>query len=102
MSRWWVDEEGAVVLSGARLDSTRKSDQTTYVDQFSKNWSDVKGSLRGLSPNFRRRAARLEKRDGRTSIDTSQAYITAYGMFDVVTPPYSLDELARYYETSYA
>jgi PBSX family phage portal protein len=101
VSNWWVDEDGSYVVSGVKAGNEVKEAAKTH-DVFMTKWSDIKDDLTGLSPNFKRRATRLEKRDGSTAITTEQSYITAYGMLDVITPPYSLDELARYYETSFA
>lgn len=101
MSNWWKDEDGNIHVTGVRVGNKPES-KIAKSDMFAKPWGDIKDELSGLSPNFKRRATRLEKRDGTSSLHVDQAYITAYGMFDVITPPYNLDELARYYETSYA
>ena len=101
MSQWWKDDDGTIHITGVRV-GNKPGSEAAKVDPFAKAWADAKKNLTGLSTNFKKRATRIEKRDGTASINVDQAYITAYGMFDVVTPPYSLDELARYYETSYA
>ena len=100
MTGWWVDEDGNYNIVGVRTDNavTEKVDE----DPFAQNWSKSRSTLNNLSPNFKRRATRLEKRDGTSSITVDQSYITVYGMFDVITPPYDLEELARYYEISFA
>ena len=101
MSQWWVDDDGSYHISGIRAGNESKA-EASNSDPFAKRWSDVKKGFTSLHPNFKRKATRLEKRDGTASVTVDESYITAYGMFDVITPPYSLDELARYYEVSYA
>lgn len=101
MTAWWTDEDGVYHINGIMAGNKQATDTVT-TDAFAEKWSDLKKDLSGLHPNFKRKAARIEKRDGTASIQYDTAYITAYGMFDVVTPPYSLDELARYYEVAYA
>jgi PBSX family phage portal protein len=98
-------------------------------DPFNKSWEEIK-SLNGLSTNFKRKTTRSEKaydapRDSRGNI--SPAYAAAagvravgqdgagtkqlnpgsvwrngYGIFDVITPPYNLYELANFYDTNFA
>jgi hypothetical protein len=90
-------------------------------DPFIKNWEDLK-SLNGLDNNFKRRAARISKMtysdgylDSAHAVQSSTSgdskskalnpgtiYRNAYGLFDVITPPYNLYELASYYDTSFA
>jgi PBSX family phage portal protein len=99
-------------------------------DPFDKNWDDLKG-LFGLEKNFKRRSDRLAKayetqipkdvnvdspvyldsalaisrgKDGATSkeINPGTVYRNGYGMFDVITPPWNLYELANFYDTSFA
>lgn len=99
-------------------------------DPFAKSWEDLK-SLNGLEKNFKRRSDRLAKSDALvvgTNVDTSNlgyqdsalavnrglgdsrskeinpgvVYRNGYGMFDVITPPWNLYELANYYDTSFA
>jgi PBSX family phage portal protein len=99
-------------------------------DPFSKNWDSLKG-LSGLEKNFKRRSDRMAKADVSAignNVDTTNAayqdsalatnrgingayskeinpgivYRNGYGMFDVITPPWNLYELANYYDTSFA
>jgi PBSX family phage portal protein len=99
-------------------------------DPFDKNWDDLK-TLSGLDKNFKRRADRMAKAydvqvpknidvynsqyldsalatssgiDGASSkeINPGSVYRNGYGMFDVITPPWNLYELANYYDTSFA
>jgi PBSX family phage portal protein len=92
----------------ARIDNLDKVEKKEKVDIFSTSVELVK-SYDGLSHNFRRRIARnLNK--AFTGVDDTkskqlfpeQDMVTAYGLFDVVLPPYNLDELAYFYENSYA
>jgi PBSX family phage portal protein len=101
MSGWWLDEDGQYRITGVRA-GNKHSTSTVSSDPFTSKWSEIKKDLTGLHPNFKKRAGRIEKRDGTAAIQYDQSYITAYGMFDVITPPYNLDELARYYEVSFA
>ena len=98
-------------------------------DPFIKDWNALKG-LSGLEKNFKRRADRMAKAyDSVTgnNVDTSSqgymdsaravssgkdaqskeinpgnVYRNGYGLFDVITPPWNLYELANYYDTSFA
>jgi len=89
-------------------------------DIFTKTWEDIK-TFNGMSQNFKRRAARIAKMEYTDAyIDDANAvqsgtndakskalnpgvvYRNAYGLFDVITPPYNLYELANYYDTSFA
>ena len=88
--RWWTDEDGVYHISGVRA-GNKQASATTNTDPFASRWSDIKKDLTSLHPNFKRKATRLEKRDGTAAVQYDTAYITAYGMFDVITPPYNLD-----------
>lgn len=99
-------------------------------DPFDKSWDDLK-SLAGIEKNFKRRSDRMAKAyetqipkdvrvdspvyldsalavnrglDGATSkeINPGTVYRNGYGMFDVITPPWNLYELANFYDTSFA
>jgi len=114
-----VNQEWTV---GARIDELEKQeDAFRRQDPFTKSWDDIK-SLNGLDPNFKRRATRLAKsaepseayldsakatssgQDGAKSkeINPGTVFRNGYGMFDVITPPWNLYELANYYDTSFA
>jgi len=90
------------------------------MDPFKKSWDELKG-FNGLDINFKRRAQRMEKAamsdaymeesgaidsgiGGAKSkrINPGVVYRNAYGIFDVITPPYDLYQLAGYYDTSFA
>jgi PBSX family phage portal protein len=89
-------------------------------DPFKKSWDELK-NLDGLDTNFKRRATRLVKAeysdaymdsanaiqsgtgDAKSkAINPGVVYRNAYGLFDVITPPYDLYELSSYYDTSFA
>jgi PBSX family phage portal protein len=109
------------ILVGARIDQIQ-DERNAFVtsDPFNKSWDDLK-NLSGLSNNFKRRAARLSKMEvtdqyledsgsgkvgvgGAKSkeINPGSVFRNAYGLFDVITPPWNVYELANYYDTSFA
>lgn len=78
------------------------------VDPFMADPEVVK-SYDNLDANFKRRAtrqtAKLEKVFAGTDANSKQlipdkGYTSAYGLMDVVIPPYNLDELAGFYESN--
>lgn len=109
-------------IIGARIDDSI-SEESAFKkqDPFTKTWDDLK-SFSGLDANFKRRAARIVK----SAVETSDQYLRSagavrsgdgayskeinpgtvfhngYGLFDVITPPWNLYELANYYDTSFA
>lgn len=111
-------------------EETQSRDIFKDQDPFAKSWDHLK-SLSGLEKNFKRRSDRMAKAYDTLSfsgIDTTkEPYLTSanaistgingakskeinpgtvfrngYGMFDVITPPWNLYELANYYDTSFA
>jgi len=99
-------------------------------DPFVKTWEELK-NLSGLEKNFKRRSDRMAKAyetqipkdidvntplyldsaysvnrgiEGARSkeINPGTVYRNGYGMFDVITPPWNLYELANFYDTSFA
>jgi PBSX family phage portal protein len=100
-------------------------------DPFTKNWDELK-AYDGIEKNFKRRTDRLQKVqydyatsnnanpsseqyltsasarpagvDGSESkqINPGSVYRNGYGLFDVITPPYNMYELANYYDASFA
>ena len=93
-------------------------------DPFEKNWDQLK-DLSGMDQNFRRRTGRNISKALATAsedpaylvsagaISTGQnaqskqlnagtVYRNGYGLFDVITPPYNMYELANFYDTSFA
>lgn len=90
------------------------------ADPFSKSWENIK-EYNGLSKNFKRNTSRainkVEATDQYLSsanaipsgqeaeskqINPGSIYRNGYGLFDVITPPYNLYELASFYDTSFA
>ena len=108
-------------LIPAKIDELDEvSNEFKAKDPFNKSWDDIK-SFNGLNNNFKRRATRLAKNlptpayldsaratssgiDGAKSkeINPGDVFRNGYGMFDVITPPWNLYELANYYDTSFA
>jgi len=116
-----VSEEREYFVSARIDDLSEPGDAFKNSDPFNKSWDSLK-SLTGLDNNFKRRASRISK-----AIDPSQQYLDSaradssgingakskeinpgtvyrngYGMFDVITPPWNVYELANYYDTSFA
>ena len=105
----------------AKTDSPLPEDDTfTKQDPFNHSWDVIK-DLQGLDANFKRRTTRVLKgeatpaymessraestgRDGAKSkeINSGTVFRNAYGLFDVITPPWNLYELASFYDTSFA
>jgi len=105
----------------ARVDDLKEEvNAFADADPFTKTWDDLK-AFSGLENNFKRRAARMSKVDitqqyldnaladnmgvnGARSkeINPGTVYRNGYGLFDVITPPWNLYELANYYDTSFA
>lgn len=117
---------------GARIDDELPKDNTfRNQDPFNKVWDDLK-KFTGMDKNFRRRTDRFVKNydspvpnnvDTTSSVYLDSAYAVnagvnndakskdinpgsvyhnGYGLFDVITPPWNLYELANYYDTSFA
>jgi PBSX family phage portal protein len=117
---------------GASLNTQEEPiNQFKEQDPFNKNWESLK-SYEGLEKNFKRRTERLIKvqydyatannadpasesyltsaSSRPTGIDGSESkqinpgsvYRNGYGLFDVITPPYNMYELANYYDASFA
>jgi PBSX family phage portal protein len=113
------DNENFVI--GARIDNAPVVDDLfKKADPFNKGWEDLK-SLSGLENNFKRRAARMSKVDATDQymessravnigidgakskeINPGTVYRNGYGLFDVITPPWNVYELANFYDTSFA
>ena len=105
----------------ARLDEvSQEVDLFKDLDPFIKSWDDIK-SFNGMNTNFKRRSTRMAKALGddaylesagaiqmgtggarSNAINPGVVFRNAYALFDVITPPYNLYELATYYDTSFA
>jgi PBSX family phage portal protein len=119
-------------ILGARIDDVQEDQNSFKEhDPFLKSWEDLK-ALSGLEKNFKRRSDRTFNKmyenlavrvpdtdsaayrsssnsyssglDGARSkeINPGEVFRNGYGMFDVITPPWNLYELANYYDTSFA
>lgn len=117
-------------ISASLNTQEERENQFKEQDPFNKSWDTLK-EFSGLDQNFRRRTTRnVGKADyayGSTGVDiNTQAYADSanvtpsgvnagskainpgtvyrngYGLFDVITPPYNLYELANFYDTSFA
>ena len=107
---------------GASTDELPEEDKT-FIDQdpFLKSWDIVK-TYSGMDKNFVRRTQRSIQKfeatpqyiesslanrsgiDGAKSkeINPGTVYRNGYGLFDVITPPWNLYQLANYYDTSFS
>jgi PBSX family phage portal protein len=107
----------------ARLDEGQLEDDLfKKQDPFNKSWSDLR-TLSGINNNFKRRNDRNVSKSSQISdsyresakavssglngakskeINPGEVFRNGYGMFDVITPPWNLYELANYYDTSFA
>lgn len=104
--------------------NTQEKEENLFLSQdpFIKSWDSLK-SFKGIDTNFKRRADRSISK----SEEISQAYLdranaeatgigesktkainpgtvfhNGYGLFDIITPPYNMYELANFYDTSFA
>jgi PBSX family phage portal protein len=114
----------AEYIIGAQLDNIEETEDVfRKSDPFQKSWEELK-SLNNLETNFKRRATRMAKTMNmpptQNYLDSARAVATGmegarskeinpgdvfrngYGMFDVITPPWNLYQLANYYDTSFA
>ena len=117
---WMSDEE----YIRASLNTEEKEDNIFKShDPFNRSWDVLKDYV-GLDQNFRRRttrnltkyaapefnAAYLDAANatpsgvdaGSKQINPGTVYRNGYGLFDVITPPYNMYELANFYDTSFA
>ena len=105
----------------ARLDEVpTERNEFADLDPFTKSWDEIK-SFNGMNTNFKRRSTRMAKSLGddaylesagaiqvgingakSNAINPGVVFRNAYALFDVITPPYNLYELASYYDTSFA
>jgi PBSX family phage portal protein len=105
--------------------NTQERDENIFKSQdpFNKPWENLK-DYDGLDQNFRRRTTRSMSKyvnpegneaylnaanvtpsgvdSGSKQINPGTVYRNGYGLFDVITPPYNMYELANFYDTSFA
>ena len=92
----------------ARIDNLDKNKPSANKTDDFMTESDLVKSFDGIDANFKRRISRISKaytgQDGAKSkqLFPEQDVTTAYGLFDVVLPPYNLDELAFFFDNSFA
>jgi PBSX family phage portal protein len=121
MGQAMTDEYDNYVRVG--LNTQEKSENPfKEQDPFNKSWDSLK-DYSGLEQNFRRKTARNVSKAINTAtpayldaanaipsgpdasskqINPGTVYRNGYGLFDVITPPYNMYELANFYDTSFA
>ena len=105
----------------AKLNTQEKEESIFNAqDPFNKSWEELK-DLSGINTNFKRRTGRLVNKavgdaayldaanampsgadSSSKQINPGTVYRNGYGLFDVITPPYNMYELANFYDTSFA
>jgi PBSX family phage portal protein len=92
----------------ARIDNLDRMEKEAKSDDFMVD-AEVAKTYSGLDSNFKRRATRNinkaftgQDNTGSKQLFPEQDIVTAYGLYDVVVPPYNLDELAFFYENQFA
>ncbi len=94
------DEEFEVTLGPK---TNRRAVLEDTPDPFTALGDDIK-KMSGVSPNFRRKTSRelmkVHSGEGAESKKMEYDDITGYSLFDVVIPPYNLDNLAKLNELS--
>jgi len=100
--------ENEQLESIARIDNLDKMEKSIKSDDFMID-AEIAKSYDGLDSNFKRRASRNlnkafmgQEDSGSKQLFPEMDLVTAYGLYDVVVPPYNLDELAYFYENSFA
>jgi PBSX family phage portal protein len=121
MGQAMTDEYDDYVRVG--LNTQEKSENPfREQDPFNKSWDSLK-DYSGLEQNFKRKTARNVSKAINTAtpayldaanaipsgpdasskqINPGTVYRNGYGLFDVITPPYNMYELANFYDTSFA
>jgi PBSX family phage portal protein len=116
-----MDRDFEYIQASLNTQPTRENQFASH-DPFGKSWDDLK-NLVGIDNNFKRRAARnlnkaVATEDPRyldsananpagqdaesKAINPGTVYRNGYGLFDVITPPYNMYELANFYDTNFA
>jgi PBSX family phage portal protein len=92
----------------ARIDNLDRMEKEAKSDDFMVD-AEIAKTYSGLDSNFKRRATRNiskaftgQDNTGSKQLFPEQDIVTAYGLYDVVVPPYNLDELAFFYENQFA
>ena len=96
------DGEDVSILSNADYGLFTKQ-EAAFEDPFNIEWEEIRKS-EGLSENFRRRAARLEKsftgKGDAKSKKLDPLDLTGYSLFQIVQPPYNMLYLSQLYDVS--
>ena len=99
--------DNRMVFSEEKSDLNEEIDDLSYISSLSKvdaidPFSEIKVS--SLSPKMKRKAQRLQKRhegeDGTKSKYLDPEVVNGYSLWDIVNPPYDLDNLAILYDQS--
>jgi PBSX family phage portal protein len=117
-----TDDDDNFQYVRASLNTQEQEDsQFKASDPFNKNWEELQ-KYSGLDQNFRRRVARQVSKAitptdayldsanavpsgvdaGSKALNPGTVYRNGYGLFDVITPPYNMYELANFYDISFA
>ena len=116
------DEDNFQYVRASLNTQEEEEDQFKLNDPFNKNWEELK-EYTGLGQNFRRRTVRQISKavsptpayldsanatpagiddTGSKALNPGTVYRNGYGLFDVITPPYNMYELANFYDTCFA
>ena len=99
--------DNKMVLSEDNNEFSEEIDDLSYISALNKTeaidpFSEVK--ISSLSPKMKRKAYRLQKRhegeDGTQSKYLDPEVVNGYSLWDIVNPPYDLDNLASLYDQS--
>ena len=99
--------DNRMVFSEEKGDLNEEIDDLSYISSLSKvdaidPFSEIK--ISSLSPKMKRKAQRLQKRhegeDGTKSKYLDPEVVNGYSLWDIVNPPYDLDNLAILYDQS--
>jgi PBSX family phage portal protein len=116
-----TDDDNLQYVRASLNTQEQEESQFKASDPFNKNWEELK-EYSGLDQNFRRRVARQVSKAitpteayldsanatpsgvdaGSKALNPGTVYRNGYGLFDVITPPYNMYELANFYDTSFA
>jgi len=116
------DEEEFTYIPASLNTQSKEDNVFQEQDPFNKSWEYLK-DYSGLNQNFKRRIARQVNKSviptqeyldsanadpsgiedaSSKALNPGTVYRNGYGLFDVITPPYNLYELANFYDTSFA
>jgi PBSX family phage portal protein len=116
-----TDDDNFQYVRASLNTQEQEENQFKVSDPFNKNWEELQ-KYSGLDQNFRRRVSRQVSKAitpneayldsanavpsgvdaGSKALNPGTVYRNGYGLFDVITPPYNMYELANFYDTSFA